>query len=81
MSCYVYRNVRLGFYRTCSISSSFIDRELHTPVGQQRFEVAEVGSDRSGSHSLPSIAEHVHTDRDGDRTGSGADRDTEKCGR
>ena len=67
MSCYVYRNARLGVYRTCSVSSSFIDRQLHTPVGQQQFEVAVVSSYHSGSRSLPSIAEHAHTDQDGDR--------------
>ncbi len=84
MSCYVYRNVRLGVYRSCSVSSSFIDRQLHAPVAQQRFEVAEVVGDvaeksRWGSRSLSSIAERVHTDPV-DRTSSDSERDVEKRG-
>ena len=69
MSCYVYRNTRLGVYRSYSVSSSFIDRQLQPPNGQSQLaqEAMEFSSYRSGGRgSLPSIAEHPDTDHNDD---------------
>ena len=67
MSCYVYRNTRLGVYRSYSVSSSFIERQLQPPDEQPRLEAMEFSSYRSGGRgSLPSIAEHPHTDHNDD---------------
>ena len=79
MSCYVYRNVRLGVYRSCSVSSSFIDRQLHAPDGQQQLEAVE--PNRSGGRSLPPIGEHAEADCDDDSRnapGSEAEPNAEK---
>jgi len=79
MSCYVYRNTRLGVYRSCSVSSSFIDKQLHPPDGQRRLEGMEFSSHPSGGHeSLPSRPHTNHNDDSRNGTSDAESPDVEK---
>jgi len=53
MTCYVYRNVRLGIYRDTSVSTSFIDRQLQGSGEQKRAVAMAFASFHSSPRSLP----------------------------
>jgi len=70
MSCYVYRNVRLGIYKDTSISSSFIDRQLQESGGQKRMVAMGFTSFHSSPRSL--------SDRGNDSQSGVSEPDVEK---